>query len=94
MVVDVAVLVAMLLFGAVVVVVFLFWVVGCADVLMCCAADSLWWLGLFVSFKTNQNHDPAGALPQLQFLNKKTGEQRYKKKHNLGPLMRVPNDAH
>ena len=40
-------------------------------------------------FSSNQNHDLAGGLPQLPTLGKNA-----KKKHDLGPFMWVPNDAH
>ena len=40
-----------------------------------------------MSFSPNQNHDLAGALPQLPIL-------KTNRKIKKGPLMRVPSDAH
>ena len=85
----VVVLVAVSLVVAVVVVGFLLLVVGCADVLMCCDARFVaLWRGLFMCFSWNQNHDLAAQLPIFLW------RKQRRKKHDFGPLMRVPNDAH
>ena len=77
---------AVLVFVAMVVVGFLLLLAGCADVLRCVALSR----GLFVRFSSNQHHDLARALPQLPNLTKRWEKVQ---KHDLEPLVRVPNDA-